>query len=240
MSTSAPGSRLLERDGVVAAVMPAVPERSMMNAVVYEGAGALAGALGELGDAYAEAGVEAWMVLTPAVDGQAKRLLRRAGHRRVERASGMVRDLTGVARPAHRALDEWTAEGDPVAMAAICDRAFAADTAFTRAFSALPPGRAHVYVASLDGEPASCLMTSHHDGNCAVDLAATLPAAQGRGLSGGLLAHALADAVERGCETTSVVASDAGERVYERLGYRAVCPIQHWERRSRAPTAIES
>lgn len=231
MCASAPGGRLLERPGVMATVIPAVPDRSMMNAVVYERAGALAGSLGDLAVTYEGAGVKAWMVLTPAVDGEAKRLLRRAGHRRVESALGMVRYLKGVARPADQALEDWTADGDPVAMAAICDRAFASGTAFSRAFSQLPAGRARVYIASLDGQPASCLMTSDHGGSCAVDLAATIPEAQRRGINGALLAHALADAAERGCETTTVVASDAGRRMYERLGYRPLCRIQHWERR---------
>jgi GNAT superfamily N-acetyltransferase len=235
MCASAPGGRLVELEGVVAAVMPATPERSMMNAVVYERPHALASALGELAATYAEAGVEAWVVLAPAVDGEAKRLLRRSGHARVASTQGMARRLDGLERPPRHALEEWIANGDPAAMAAICDRAFSFGTAFTRALSGLPRRRARVYLASLDGQPVSCVMTSDHEGNCAVDLTATLPEAQGRGLSGALLAHALADAAERGCESTTVVASPVGECVYERLGYRAVCPIQHWVRRAKLP-----
>src|SRR5438874_340197 len=78
---SAPGGRLLEFDGIVATVMPAMPERSVWNAVVYERADALASTLDELAATYEEVGVKAWMVWVPSLDGEARKLLRRAGHR---------------------------------------------------------------------------------------------------------------------------------------------------------------
>jgi putative glutathione S-transferase len=45
---TSPGGRLVERDGVLATVAPAVPERSLPNSVVYESEDALIGALDEL------------------------------------------------------------------------------------------------------------------------------------------------------------------------------------------------
>ena len=47
-----------------------------------------------------------------------------------------------------------------------------------------------------------------------------VPEARGRGIAGKLLAHALADAAERGLETSTLVATPLGRPVYERLGYR--------------------
>jgi GNAT superfamily N-acetyltransferase len=228
---AAPGGRLVERDGVVAAVVPVTPDHAMINAVVYERAGALGAALDDLAAIYENAGIRAWMVLAPAVDGAAKRLLKRSGHVRVGSASGMTRPLRGVERPAAAALSAWTSEGDPATLATICDRAFSSGDAFARALPGLPRDRAYIYLASLDGAPASCVMSSDHDRNCAIVLMATVPEAQGHGLSTVLLGHALADAAERGCETSTVLASRSGERVYRRLGYRPVCPIQHWVRR---------
>jgi predicted acetyltransferase len=60
---------------------------------------------------------------------------------------------------------------------------------------------------------------------------AVAPEARGRGLSGKLLAHALADAAERGLETSTLVSTRLGRPVYERLGYQALGSLQMWERR---------
>jgi GNAT superfamily N-acetyltransferase len=231
MCESAPNGRLLELGGVVAAVIPDTPENSVMNAVVYDRVEALAAALDELASAYDRAGVEAWMVWVPVVDREARRLLKRAGHRLEANPTAMARDLHGIERPARGVLEEWTAHGDLAEMVAILDRAFLFGTAFARTFPRRPPDRARVYMASLDGKPVSCILTSDHDGNCAVDLVATLPEARGRGLAGALLLNALTDAAERGCRTTTLIAVPEGQPLYARLGYRAVCPLQQWERR---------
>jgi GNAT superfamily N-acetyltransferase len=230
MCASAPKARLIELEGVVASVMPATPERALMNEVVYERPVVLANALDALAAIYAEAGVEAWGVFAPAVDGQAKRLLKRAGLVRTDSPTSLARRLRHAERPSQSLLEDWTAEGEPAELAAICDRAFSFGTAFARVFSTLRWPTARVYVARVAGKPASCVLTSYHDGNCAIDLTATVPEAQGRGLAGALLAHALADAEAARCRTTTVVAGRLGERVYGRLGYRVVCPIQQWVR----------
>jgi GNAT superfamily N-acetyltransferase len=102
---------------------------------------------------------------------------------------------------------------------------------FTRAFSGLPSGSGRIYLASLGGKPASFVMTSDNGGNCSVDLVATVPEARSRGLSSALLGHALADAAERGCETTTLVSTLMARSLYKQLGYRAICQMQQWERR---------
>jgi GNAT superfamily N-acetyltransferase len=62
-------------------------------------------------------------------------------------------------------------------------------------------------------------------------IAATIPAARGRGLVSGLLHRALLDARERGCSTSTTQATKMGEPVYERLGYGKFGTIEMWERR---------
>ena len=59
----------------------------------------------------------------------------------------------------------------------------------------------------------------------------TLEAARGRGLATSLMRRALADARERGCTTTTLVATKMGHPVYARLGYRDLGRVQMWERR---------
>jgi GNAT superfamily N-acetyltransferase len=67
--------------------------------------------------------------------------------------------------------------------------------------------------------------------NADVEWVAVLPEARGHGLSRKLLANALADAAERGCETTTLVATAMGRPTYERLGYRPLGALQLWEKR---------
>jgi ribosomal protein S18 acetylase RimI-like enzyme len=63
---------------------------------------------------------------------------------------------------------------------------------------------------------------------------AALTKARGRGLTTALLAHAMVDARERGCETTSLEATQLGRGVYERLGYKPLGALEMWERRTAA------
>jgi ribosomal protein S18 acetylase RimI-like enzyme len=110
------------------------------------------------------------------------------------------------------------------------DRSYTFGTdSFTRALRALPDGAADVYVARHDGEPVGCLLTLDHEGNTDVQTVAVVPEARGRGISGKLLAHALADAAERGNETATLVATPLGYPVYERAGFRPLERVSMWE-----------
>ncbi len=65
---SSEGAHVLELDGVMAAVAPKVPERSLPNSVIYESQDALIAALPDLARHYEEQGIEAWTVWTPEDD----------------------------------------------------------------------------------------------------------------------------------------------------------------------------
>jgi hypothetical protein len=43
--------------------------------------------------------------------------------------------------------------------------------------------------------------------------------------------HALADAAKNGCTTSTLQATEVGERLYENLGYTRLCVMQLWEQR---------
>src|SRR5215211_3703477 len=121
------GARALEPPGVLAVVVPACPERAVVNSVLYRDPGALAEAYEEIAEAYAEVGAN-WTV--------------------------------------------WVHEGDR--------------------------------------EAATLLERKGHERNADVEWVAVVPEARGRGLSGKLLGHALADAAERGIETSTLVATQLG------------------------------
>ena len=62
------GGRVIEREGVLAALAPAVPERSVFNSVLYRTPQDLAAARDDLAREYAAAGCRSWTVWVPESD----------------------------------------------------------------------------------------------------------------------------------------------------------------------------
>lgn len=223
------GAHTIERDGVVAAVVPAAPERAVANGVVYQSPDALEAAYDELADAYDRIGAK-WTVWVWPGDDAAARFLEARGHVLDAQPVAMAHDLDGVERPGPDALPDWTANGDFAQVGPLNDRAYAFGTdSFTRALQSPPGDATHVYVARNDGEPVGCLLMTDHNGNSDVEAVAVVPEARGRGISGNLLRHALVDALERGNKTSTLVSTALGLAVYERVGFRSLGLASMWE-----------
>jgi GNAT superfamily N-acetyltransferase len=232
MGRASEGARVLERDGVAAAVVPTCPERSVLNSVAYEQSAALRDAYEEIAAAYAEIGAT-WTVWVHHGDREAGAFLEGRGHVLDAEPAAMGRELDGVARPPAGALPDWTSAGSVADVGAINDRSYRFGTdSFSRGLGGFPADAAHVYTAAEAGRPVACLMIVDHERNADVQWVAVVPEARGKGLSGKLLAHALADAAERGAETSTLVATRLGRPVYERLGFRPLGALQMWERRA--------
>ena len=230
LGNASPDARTFERAGVLAAVVPAAPNRAVVNSVTYERAAGLAEVLPELADEYERAGVRAWTVWVPPGDAEAVAALERAGHVLDADPAAMAMELDAFEAPRPADLDLDPA-ADLGTVARINDLSYTFGTDdFQRALRNAPA--LHCYVARLDGRPVCCGTGHDHDGDFSVTFFATLPAARGRGLAGKVLTHALHDARERGCTTTSLQATKLGQPVYARLGYRDLGPLQMWERRA--------
>ena len=227
------GAHTLERDGLVAALVPAATERSVVNAVVYEHPGAVADAYDDLAAAYEGIGAK-WTVWVHDGDTETAALLESKGHVLDAAPEAMAADLeaTPPERPEPAALEDWTAEGDLADVGAINDRAygFGGDW-FSRALTELPTGIVRIYVERRGGEAVGCSAIVDEGDNCEVQMVAVLPEARGSGIAGKLIAHGLADAVERGVRTSTLVATALGRPVYERLGFRPLGAFEMWERR---------
>jgi len=223
----------VERDGVLASVVPVSPDRSVVNGVAYEHPEGLEAAYDELAGAYEDAGVVAWTVWVPEGDARSGAFLSDRGHVLDAAPEAMGAPLDDVPPPSEELPADWGRDIEPRTVGALNDRAYGYEGSFERALAGFPADEAYWYVARQGGEPASCLMVIDHDGDAEVNMVATLPEARGRGLAGALLACALADARERGCRSTTLVATKLGRPVYERLGYRPLGAVQMWERRER-------
>jgi len=233
LSRGSEGARLIEREGVVAAVIPAAPERSVLNSVTYEHADGLGDGYDEIAAAYESIGAQ-WTVWVRHGDADAATLLAKRGHVLDAEPEAMGRSLADP--PERPELDvAWTDRGSLRELAEVNDLAYGyGDDSFAKTLRGISIDDGVIYVARAGGDPVGCLLMSDHGSNSDVEWVAVAPEARGRGLSGKLLAHALADAAERGLETSTLVSTKLGRPVYERLGYRGLGSLQMWERR-RAP-----
>jgi GNAT superfamily N-acetyltransferase len=213
-----------ERDGVGSVLTPAVPERSVVNSVVYQRGADLRAAYDWLDQRYAD--VDAWTVWVPETDRASAEFLESRGHALDADPAMMILDLAAFEPPAD--LPEWS-HGTIEDVARINDGAYPwRDGSMERALlGANFPDSLHIYVA----EGASTLGILDHEGDASAIFVATLPEARGRGLAAGLLAAALIEARERGNDVSTLQATKQGEPVYARLGYQRFGAIEMWEKR---------
>jgi GNAT superfamily N-acetyltransferase len=225
------GMRVTEREGLVMTITPAVPQRSIVNDVVYWDPEALAAAYDEIESAYAAEGIAAWLVWVPEGDTETATLLAERGHVLDSTPEAMVLDLDGVERPPEPG--GFSRDIDLLALARINDEAYGMHSAFAQALERLEAGNGlYGYGVEEDGQLVSGLVTFDFEDDCSVWLVATREAARGRGLAGALMAHAMADARERGRTTSTLQATDLGRPIYERHGFRSIGEIQMWEKRA--------
>jgi ribosomal protein S18 acetylase RimI-like enzyme len=226
--------RVLERPGVVASVCPAIGFRSIFNAAAYADAGALREALPELRREWESAAVNAWGVWAPGGDEETAALLTREGLKIDSSPVAMAAPVGAIGAP----------EGG-VTVEEATDLA-ELDAVLAGAYE-FPPGvmvysfpglieRFRCSVARDDrGEAVAALATVDADGDLGFTMVGTRPEARGRGFASELMCHAVAQAAERGCTTTSLQASAMGRGVYARLGYEDLGVYHLWEHRTPAP-----
>jgi ribosomal protein S18 acetylase RimI-like enzyme len=233
LAAASPDARLFELQGVQATIVPVRPWFSVFNSVLYEDVRALQTRLPIVAEQYERAGVGAWTVWVPPGDQRAKEVLKAAGHLRDSTPLLMAAPISAIDLQSRIQLDllerpTWNdvaccndrAHGvlEPWSMAAVFQQADDPDS--------------HLYAAACDGKVASALIAREHQGDCYFWFVATRPDAQRRGLASELMRRALREARSRGCKTTTLESTRAGEPVYARLGYAALGRYEMWERRS--------
>ncbi len=229
-----PDGRLFEREGVSAAIAPSCPHRSVVNAVVYESADALASAHAELRAEYEASGVRAWTVWVPEADAGVARLLRTAGHSLDARPRAMTVELASMDLSGTGGDIEVDRGYDAAALAALNEEAHRLPSgSFARVMTAFTGPPATVYIARIGGSAVACALAVEAGRDCGIYMVATAPSARRRGLATGLVRRALRDARDGGATTGSLQATQLGRSIYERLGFRDDGAIEMWERRLR-------
>jgi GNAT superfamily N-acetyltransferase len=223
---------VLEYDGVVGSVAPAIPFRSIFNSAAYRDSRQLAAVLPRLSADYEAAGVTAWGVWVHESDQLAMAAIEAAGLRRDSQPTAMI-----------AALDVFEAGASGGAKLETAQDLEEFDSVLAAAYD-FPPGvLVYCFPSLLEefrgfvardpaGTPVCALATVEVGGDCGVTLVGTAPEARGQGHASQLLQFALAEARERGCRTSTLQATQMGEAIYARLGYRPFGAMELWEKRS--------
>jgi GNAT superfamily N-acetyltransferase len=225
-----PGS-VLERDGLVASVVPGAPDSPTLNAAVAIEADRAPEYLEELQRRYAGARVRRWGVWLDGSASLAAQALAQAGMVVTTASPGMgatLDELPGTDDD----RDTAPRSADLTTVGRVNDLAYGNyDARLERTLAPLPNGILKGYRADLNGRPAAVALALHHGEDCGVSFVATIPKARRKGLASSVMRQALTVARDSGCTTTTLQATDVGERLYTNLGYRRLCVMQLWERR---------
>jgi GNAT superfamily N-acetyltransferase len=225
------GGEVWEEEGVLAAIIPQAPDRSVFNSVFYEDGERLVASLDRIAAAYDEAGVRAWTVWVPEADRKTAAALKEAGHVFDAEPRAMAMEFSELRPPDTDAAVKIRQALDMAEVARLNEVAYGWPPGeFSAVAEAEIPGT-YAYFGSLDGETVGTVVVWDHDDDAEIAWVATLPEARGRGVSKAVMARALADARERGRLTSTLVATKLGRPVYERVGYRDFGAIHMWERR---------
>jgi GNAT superfamily N-acetyltransferase len=220
---------VIEAPGVVASIVPSAPESPTLNAAVALDPEQAVLALPDLARHWREAQVHRWGIwLDPAAKHVVK-TLRRGGLTMTASAPGMGAALDEIYVPSRNGAVPRT---DLATVGYVNDRAYGnPDARLERTLTPLPHGVLKGYAADLAGAPASVALALHNGEDCGVSFVATVPAARRRGLATAVMQRVLADARSNGCSSSTLQATDAGERLYSTLGFHRLCDMQLWERR---------
>ncbi|MFZ5892828.1 MAG: GNAT family N-acetyltransferase [Myxococcota bacterium] len=237
--SSAEQARVFRAPGIVGAVNPHAPDRSIFNWCIAESTSLLLAGYSALADAYVQAGVRAWTVWLDPGDEYGARELGARGHLLDAQPLAMGAEIGALGLPEAGDLDARETR-DATIIATLNEAAYTfPPPAFRAAFERICDPRWHAHVAFDGDRPVACVMIyDSEDGDAGVSCVATLPEVRGRAFASRLLGSALRAAVKRGCGTTSLQATSKGAPVYARLGYRNLGAMSMWEHRVRAPSPV--
>jgi GNAT superfamily N-acetyltransferase len=221
--------RVIEREGLLASIVPGAPESPTLNAAVALEPDVIPEHLRELEDRYRAARVRRWGVWLDGSATLAARALYHAGLSPTAQSPGMGAEIEEIDSPVAPAPQQ----ADLTTVGRVNDLAYGNhDQRLERTLTPLPNGVLNGFRANLrDGSAGAVALAHLLDQDCGISFVATVPRARRKGLATNVMQQALAHSRTQGCTTTTLQATDVGERLYEHLGYHRLCDMQLWERR---------
>jgi ribosomal protein S18 acetylase RimI-like enzyme len=220
---------VIERPGVVASVVPAAPDSPTLNAAVALEPAEAVRHLADIAERWRDARVRRWGIWIDGAATQTTRALRAAGLTLTASSPGMGAALEDLYIPSMNGEVPLT---DLKTVGRVNDLAYGnPDQRLERTLTPLPKGVLRGFKAEFQGVPAAVALAMHHDEDCGVSFVATAPEARRRGLASLVMRGTLHDALDHGCTSTTLQATDVGQRLYDSLGFRRLCDMQLWEQR---------
>jgi GNAT superfamily N-acetyltransferase len=224
----AAGGVIVEEPGVVASFVPHAPDSPTLNAAIVVADDLELDLLNAMRLRWEQLGVRRWGVWTDGARYPVTDTLRAARMRVTSSAPGMAAEISELSLNG-RAPARQT---DLATVGHVNDLAYGnPDARLERTLAPLPPGLLHAYVAELQGRPASVALALHYQQDCGISFVATAPHARRQGLASDVMQRVAVDAAEAGMTSTTLQATNLGEKLYLALGYRKVSEMQLWERR---------
>jgi ribosomal protein S18 acetylase RimI-like enzyme len=224
----AAGGVVVEEHGVVASFVPAAPDSPTLNAAIAMEPYIERRVLNTLRKRYDQIGVRRWGVWTDGEKDSVVDVLKDAGMRMTSSSPGMAAEIDDLS------LNGYAPAGpaDLATVGHVNDLAYGnPDSRLERTLAPLPEGLLRAYKADHKGRAASVALALHHGEDCGISFVATAPYARRHGLASDVMARVALDARGAGLTTTSLQATELGEKLYRALGYRRVSNMQLWERR---------
>ena len=224
----AAGGVIVEEHGIVASFVPGAPDSPTLNAAIVVADELDLELLDAMRVRWDQLGVRRCGIWTDGAKYRVTDTLRTARMRVTSSSPGMAAEIEQLplnGRAPARATDLAT-------VGHINDLAYGnPDARLERTLAPLPPGRLRAYVAELQGRPASVALALHHEQDCGISFVATAPHARRQGLASDVMQRVAIDARDAGMTSTTLQATNLGEKLYYALGYRKVSDMQLWERR---------
>ena len=224
----AAGGVIVQEHGVVASFVPGAPDSPTLNAAIVVARALDLELLDALRTRWEQLGVRRWGIWTDGAKSPVTDTLRTARMRVTSSAPGMAAEIAALSLNGRAPARE----SDLATVGHINDLAYGnPDARLERTLAPLPTGLLRPYMAELQGRPASVALALHHEQDCGISFVATAPHARRQGLASDVMQAVALDAREAGMTSTTLQATNLGEKLYAALGYRKVSDMQLWERR---------
>jgi GNAT superfamily N-acetyltransferase len=219
-------SRVVESDGVVAAIVPATPHDAMFNTVVYEDT-LDPQELERLAALYRRQGVQAWGIWLCEGDVVLQAALETRGFTPIRSWTGMGMPLLGDPPPLPADCEVLRASVRDFVQ--VNDSAHGVGEDYSRAFARwVDREDAALWALRCSGRILSTLLEIDCETDCSVNSVATVRGEWRKGMAGTLIQNVLAAARQAGCTTSTLQASPSAESLYRSLGYEPICAWTVW------------